>query len=38
MENALGEAALPVEAEGVLRRFFNDMSAFMINQTTPGTR
>jgi hemoglobin len=38
MDNALGEAALPVEAERVLRKFFNDMSAFMINQANPGTR
>ena len=32
MDNALGEAALPVEAERVLRKFFNEMSTFMINQ------
>ena len=38
MDNALGEAALPVEAERVLRKFLNDMSAFMINQAKPGTR
>jgi hemoglobin len=38
MDNALGEAALPVEAERVLRIFFNEMSTFMINQAKPGTR
>jgi hemoglobin len=38
MDNALGEAALPVEAESVLRKFFNEMSTFMINQAKPGTR
>ena len=38
MDNALGEAALPVEAERVLRKFFNEMSTFMINQAKPGTR
>ena len=38
MDNALGEAALPVEAERVLRKFLNDMSAFIINQAKPGTR
>lgn len=31
MNNALTEAALPGEAEQVLRRFFDDMSTFMIN-------
>ena len=36
MDNALGEAALLVEAESVLRKFFNDMSTFMINQPEPG--
>jgi hemoglobin len=38
MDNALEEAALPVEAESVLRKFFNEMSTFMINQAKPGTR
>jgi hemoglobin len=32
MDNALGEASLPGEAEQVLRKFFNEMSTFMINQ------
>jgi hemoglobin len=32
MDNALVEAALPGEAERVLRKFFNDTSTFMINQ------
>jgi hemoglobin len=35
MDNALGEASLPGEAEQVLRKFFNEMSTFMINQTEP---
>jgi hemoglobin len=38
MDNALEEAALPSEAEQVLRRFFNEMSTFMINQPAPGMR
>ena len=33
MTNALCEAALPAEAEQVLRAFFDHMSTFMINQT-----
>jgi hypothetical protein len=33
MENALGEASLPSKAEEVLRKFFNEMSTFMINQS-----
>ena len=33
MDHALGEASLPGEAEQVLRKFFNDMSTFMINQS-----
>jgi hemoglobin len=33
MNNALHEAALPAEAEQVLRAFFDHMSTFMINQT-----
>ena len=37
MENALGEASLPSNAEEVLRKFFNEMSTFMINQSEPGT-
>ncbi len=32
MNNALAEAALPLEAEQLLRAFFEQMSAFMINQ------
>jgi hemoglobin len=36
MDNALREASLPVEAEQVLRKFFNEMSTFMINQTELG--
>jgi hypothetical protein len=28
----LGEAALPEEAEQVLRKFLEEMSSFMINQ------
>jgi hemoglobin len=34
MTNALGEAALPAEAEQVLREFLDAMSTFMINQAT----
>jgi hemoglobin len=33
MDNALGEASLPSRAEEVLRKFFDEMSAFMINQS-----
>jgi len=33
MENALGEASLPGRAEEVLRKFFDEMSTFMINQS-----
>lgn len=33
MNNALHEAALPAEAEQILRAFFDHMSTFMINQT-----
>jgi hemoglobin len=33
MNNALREAALPAEAEQILRGFFDHMSTFMINQT-----
>jgi hemoglobin len=32
MNSALGEAALPGEAEQVLRKFLDGMSSFMINQ------
>ena len=35
MDNALGEASLPSKAEEVLRKFFNEMSTFMINQSEP---
>jgi hypothetical protein len=38
MDNAFGEASLPGEAEQVLRKFFNEMSTFMINQPEPGMR
>ena len=38
MDNALREASLPGEAEQVLRKFFNEMSTFMINQPEPGVR
>ena len=33
MDHALAEASLPGEAEQVLRKFFNEMSTFMINQS-----
>jgi hypothetical protein len=36
MENALGEASLPSNAKEVLRKFFNEMSTFMIKQSEPG--
>jgi hypothetical protein len=36
MENALREASLPSKAEEVLRKFFNEMSTFMINQSESG--
>ena len=32
MDNALTEAALPIDAENQLRAFFEEMSIFMINQ------
>jgi hemoglobin len=32
MNSALGEAALPGEAEQILRKFLEGMSSFMINQ------
>jgi hemoglobin len=32
MNNAFAEAALPAEAENLLRAFFDQMSTFMINQ------
>jgi hypothetical protein len=31
MNSAFGEAALPEEAEQVLRKFLDEMSTFMIN-------
>jgi hypothetical protein len=37
MENALGEASLPSKAEEVLRKFFNEMSTFMIISQSPGS-
>ena len=33
MDNALGEASLPRSAEEVLRKFFDEMSTFMINRS-----
>jgi hypothetical protein len=33
---AFGEAALPKEAEQVLRKFLDQMSTFMINQSESG--
>jgi len=36
MENALVEASLPCKAEEVLRKLFNEMSTFMINQSESG--
>jgi hemoglobin len=38
MNNAFWEAALPAEVEHVLRKFFDGMSSFMINQAEPGAR
>jgi hemoglobin len=38
MNSALDEAALPEEAEQVLRKFLEGMSTFMINQAEPGAR
>jgi len=35
MNRAFADAALPVEAEQMLRSFFDQMSTFMINQTHP---
>jgi hemoglobin len=32
MNNAFAEAALPIEAEQLIRMFFEQMSTFMINQ------
>ena len=37
MCNALTEAALPLEAERLLRSFFDQMSTFMINYSSPGS-
>jgi hypothetical protein len=34
-ESAFGEAALPAEAEQVLRKFLDGMSSFMINRVEP---
>ena len=36
MNSAFEEAALPEEAEQVLRKFLDGMSSFMINQVEPG--
>jgi hypothetical protein len=38
MNSAFGEVAQPEEAEQVLRKFLDEMSAFMINQPAPGIR
>jgi hypothetical protein len=38
MNGAFEEAALPGEAEQVLRKFLDGMSSFMINQVEPGVR
>lgn len=38
MNSAFEEAALPEEAEHVLRKFLDGMSSFMINQVKPGVR
>jgi hemoglobin len=38
MNSAFVEAALPGEAEQVLRKFLDGMSSFMINQAGPGVR
>lgn len=32
MEAALAEAALPAEAEGLLRKFFHDSATFLVNR------
>jgi hemoglobin len=36
MDDALGKASLPSEAEEVLRKFFNETSTFLINQPEAG--
>jgi hemoglobin len=38
MNSAFGESALPTEAEQVLRKFFDEMSTFMINRVEAGIR
>jgi hemoglobin len=38
MNRAFEEAALPKEAEEFLKKFFDDMSTFMINQAEPAAR
>src|SRR5713101_5804206 len=35
MNSAVGDAALPAEAEQVLRKFLDEMSSFMINWAEP---
>jgi hemoglobin len=37
MNGAFEEAALPEEAEQVLRKFFDETSMFLINRREPGT-
>jgi len=37
MENAFGGASLPSKAEEVLRKFFDEMSTFMINHSESGS-
>src|SRR5260370_41462051 len=38
MENAFWEASLPSKGEEVLRKFFNEMSTSMINQSESGIK
>jgi hemoglobin len=38
MDSAFEEAALPENAEQVLRKFLDEMSTFMINHPEPGMR
>ncbi len=35
MNSAFEEAALPAGPEQILRKFFDEMSSFMINQVEP---
>jgi hemoglobin len=38
MNSALGDAALPEEAEHALRKFLDETSTFMMNRLEPGIR